>query len=106
MSEYSRFIAWNRSCSDRPGYGMTPGDTMHLGLRDYSEMYPCPNGLPIDTRQPNDCEHWRRRIDKAKQDIKQHTNEIAWQDTIEAAHVAWPSESVARLIQFIERQYA
>jgi hypothetical protein len=71
MSEYSQFIAWAARCTDRPGYGMTPGDTMHLGLRDYNEPYPCPNGLPIDTRQPGDCEHWQRRVKKAQAFIEQ-----------------------------------
>jgi hypothetical protein len=105
MSEYSQFIAWAARCTDRPGYGMTPGDTVHLGLRDYNEPYPCPNGLPIDTRQPGDCEHWRRLVEKARRDIEGHAEHIAFKDTVEAAHIAWPSESVSGLIKFIERQY-
>jgi hypothetical protein len=71
MSEYSRFIAWDRSCSDRPGYGMTPGDTMHRGLRDYNEMYPCPNGLPVQTGGPQQSEAWQRRVKKAKAFVEQ-----------------------------------
>jgi hypothetical protein len=55
---------------DRGSYGMTHGDGHHLGLRDYNQPYPCPNGLPIDTRRPGDCEHWRKRVDKAKRDIE------------------------------------
>jgi hypothetical protein len=106
MSDYSRFISWDARCTDRGGYGMTPGDTMHLGLRDYNEMYPCPNGLPVQTGGPQASEAWQKRVKKAKQDIEEHTNQIAWKDAIEAAHVAWPSESVSSLIGFIERQYA
>jgi hypothetical protein len=66
MSEYSRFLAWDRRCIDRGSYGMTSGDSMALGLRDYNQPYPCPNGLPLDARQPGDCEHWRKRVAKAK----------------------------------------
>jgi hypothetical protein len=75
MSEYSRFIAWDRSCSDRPGYGMTSGDTMHLGLRDYNEQYPCPNGLPVQTGGPQQSEAWRKRVEKAKAFIEQWNSE-------------------------------
>jgi hypothetical protein len=42
---------------------------------DYNQPYPCPNGLPIDTRQPADCEHWRRRVDKARQFIGEWNSE-------------------------------
>jgi hypothetical protein len=49
---------------------MTSGDSRYLGLTDYNQPYPCPNGLPIDLRQPADCEHWRRRVDKARRDIE------------------------------------
>jgi hypothetical protein len=76
MSEYSRFLAWSARCHDRPGYGMTPGDTAYLGLRDYVEPYPCPNGLPIDTREPGECESWRRRIEKAKRSIENWNRDI------------------------------
>ena len=75
MSEYSRFLAWNRSCSDRPGYGMTSGDTMHLGMRDYNEMYPCPNGLPVQTGGPQESEAWQERVKKAKAFIEQWNSE-------------------------------
>jgi hypothetical protein len=71
MSDYSRFIAWDARCADRGGYGMTPGDTMRLGLRDYNEMYPCPNGLPVQTGGPQKSEAWRKRVEKAKRDIEQ-----------------------------------
>jgi len=71
MSDYSRFISWDARCTDRGGYGVTPGDTMHLGLRDYNEMYPCPNGLPVQTGGPQASEAWQKRVAKAKRDIEQ-----------------------------------
>jgi hypothetical protein len=77
MSEYSRFLAWDRRCIDRGSYGMTSGDSMALGLRDYNQPYPCPNGLPLDARKPGDCEHWRRRVAKAKQDIETWNRDVA-----------------------------
>jgi hypothetical protein len=75
MSEYSRFLAWDRRCIDRGSYGMTAGDSMALGLRDYNQPYPCPNGLPLDMREPGDCEHWRKRIEKAKRFIGEWNSE-------------------------------
>ena len=76
MSEYSKFNAWNRGCVDRGSFGMTSGDSMHLGLRDYNQPYPCPNGLPLDMRLPSECEHWRKRVEKAKRDIEWHRREF------------------------------
>ena len=58
-----------------PAHGVTAGDTYYLGLRDYVEMYPCPNGLPIDYRQPAEVQSWVDRIAKAKLDIEQHKSE-------------------------------
>jgi hypothetical protein len=75
MSDYSRFISWDARCTDRGGYGMTPGDTLHLGLRDYNEMYPCPNGLPVQTGGPQKSEAWQKRLAKAKQFIEQWNTE-------------------------------
>ena len=92
MSEYSRFLSWDRRCRDRGSYGMTPGDSYHLGLRDYNEPYPLPNGMPLDTRQPGDCEHWRRRVDKAKRDIEWHRREFA------AAELVFSEDDVLDLI--------
>jgi hypothetical protein len=71
VSDYSRFIAWDARCTARGGYGMSPGDTMHLGLRDYNEMYPCPNGLPVQTGGPQASEALQKRLEKAKQFIEQ-----------------------------------
>ena len=75
MSESSKFYTWDRRCHDRGSYGMTAGDSYYLGLRDYNQPYPCPNGLPIDGRKPGDCEHWRRRVEKAKQFIGEWNTE-------------------------------
>jgi hypothetical protein len=58
-----------------PAHGVTAGDTYYLGLRDYVEMYPCPNGLPIDHREPSEVPAWRQRIEKAKRDIEKHKSE-------------------------------
>jgi hypothetical protein len=92
MSEYSRFLAWDRRCIDRGSYGMTSGDSMALGLRDYNQPYPCPNGLPLDARQPGDCEHWRNRVAKAKQDIEWHRREFA------AAEMVFSEKDISELI--------
>jgi hypothetical protein len=75
MSKSAHFVAWDARCRDRGSYGMTAGDSLHLGLRDYNEPYPCPNGLPLDLRQPGDCEHWRRRVAKARRFIGEWNSE-------------------------------
>ncbi len=93
MSEYSRFLSWDRRCSDRGSFGMTAGDSMHLGLRDYNQPYPCPNGLPIDMRLPGECEHWRRRIEKAKRDIDLFDREK------KLASVVWTDADVTELAE-------
>jgi hypothetical protein len=85
MSEYSKFLSWDRRCIDRGSFGMTAGDSMHLGARDYNQPYPCPNGLPLDMRLPGECEHWRRLIEKAKRDIDLFDREkklalVVWTD--------------------------
>jgi hypothetical protein len=58
-----------------PSHGVTAGDTYYLGLRDYVEMYPCPNGLPIDLREPAEVPAWNARVAKAKLDIEKHKSE-------------------------------
>ena len=93
MSEYSKFYAWDRRCSDRGSFGMTAGDSMHLGLRDYNQPYPCPNGLPLDMRLPGECEHWRKRIGKAKRDIDLFDREK------KLASVVWTDADVAELAE-------
>ena len=93
MSEYSKFYAWDRRCSDRGSFGMTSGDSMHLGLRDYNQPYPCPNGLPIDMRLPGECEHWRKRIEKARRDIDLFDREK------KLASVVWTDADVTELAE-------
>ena len=93
MSEYSKFYEWDRRCSDRGFFGMTSGDSMHLGLRDYNQPYPCPNGLPIDMRLPGECEHWRKRIEKAKRDIDLFDREK------KLASVVWTDADVTELAE-------
>lgn len=80
MSSVAAFIRWDARCRNMPGHGMTAGDTHYLGLRDYVEMYPCPNGLPIDHRQPADVPAWNARVAKAKLDIEKHKSEqrVLW----------------------------
>ena len=92
MSEYSKFNAWTRGCVDRGSFGMTSGDSMHLGLRDYNQPYPCPNGLPLDMRLPSECEHWRKRVEKAKRDIEWHRREF------EAAELVFSEDDISDLI--------
>ena len=84
MSEYSRHVGWEASCADRGAYGMTAGDSFWQGMRDYNQSRPCPNGLPIDMRLPGECEHWRRRIEKAKRDIETWNRDIAIQQRSES----------------------
>ena len=93
MSDYSRFVSWDARCTDRGGYGMTPGDTMHLGLRDYNEMYPCPNGLPVQTGGPQASEHWRSRVASAKRFIDQ------WNLEIQMQSVVWTEADLTELVK-------
>lgn len=75
MSSVAAFIRWDSRCRNMPAHGATAGDTYWLGLRDYVEMYPCPNGLPIDHRQPAEIPAWNDRVAKAKRDIEKHKAE-------------------------------
>ena len=82
MSDYAKFLRWDRSCSDRPGYGMTPGDTLHGGLRDYNETHPCPNGLPVQTGGPRTSLAWRERVERARRFVEQWNSEIKMQSVV------------------------
>jgi len=75
VSSVAAFIHWDARCRNMPAHGVTAGDTYWLGLRDYVPPYPCPNGLPIDHRQPADVPAWRERVAKAKRDIENHKSE-------------------------------
>jgi len=67
-----------------PAHGVTAGDTYYLGLRDYVEMYPCPNGLPIDYSKPADSPAWVDRVARAKRDIENNRCRWAIRDAAEA----------------------
>ena len=76
---------WNRwlaGCRPRRGFGLTAGDTMHCGLADYTEPFPCPNGLPIDTRKPGESPRWRARVERAKRDIAEWNRYFANEDRL------------------------
>ena len=75
MNIVAAWIRWESRCRSMPAHGMTASDTYYLGLRDYVEHYPCPNGLPIDHRQPADVPAWNDRVAKAKRDIEKHRSE-------------------------------
>lgn len=75
MSSVAAFIRWDSRTRNMPAHGVTAGDTWYLGLRDYVEMYPCPNGLPIDHRLPAEVSAWNDRVSKAKRDIEKHKSE-------------------------------
>jgi hypothetical protein len=75
MSSVAEWIRWEARCRNMPAHGVTAGDTYYLGLRDYVEMYPCPNGLPIDHKQPAEVPAWNDRVAKAKRDIQKHKSE-------------------------------
>ena len=84
MSEYSRFLTWDRRCIDRGSYGMPAGDSFYLGLTDYNQPYPCPNGLGIDDRPVQELEWYRNRLEKAKRFISEWNIEIRLHDVAES----------------------
>lgn len=86
MSSVAEFIRWDTRCRNVPAHGVTAGDTFYLGLRDYVEPYPCPNGLPLDTRELSEIPAWNDRVAKAKRDIDLHRREqvmesVEWTDS-------------------------
>ena len=76
MSSVAAWIRWESRCRNMSSHGVTASDTHYLGLRDYVEMYPCPNGLPIDHRLPAELPAWNDRVAKAKADRDRHRREI------------------------------
>lgn len=66
---------------------------MHCGFYDYNQPHPCPNGLPTDTREPQDCEPWRDRVESAKRFIEQ------WNATIEMESVEWTDQDLQDLLR-------
>ena len=65
LSDHNRWLAGCRHVSNK-GTHLTPGDIFHCGLGDYVESMRCPNGMPVDTRTPNEVPSWRRRVEKAR----------------------------------------
>jgi hypothetical protein len=65
----SLWLNWVNGCVPLKGYGLTASDSMHCGLRDYSEPFPCPNGLTATT-DPRESISYQNRIAKAKRDIE------------------------------------
>ena len=95
------FNRWDAGCWNYPNQHLTGAEFLYGGIADYGQPYPCPNGLPLDTRSPGEHPGMRRHIEKARRDIEEHKQHIEWIDTVEAAHVEWPSESVSELRAFI-----
>lgn len=102
MSSVAAFIRWDSRTRNMPAHGATTGDTYHLGLRDYVEMYPCPNGLPIDHRQPADVPAWNDRVAKAKRDIENHRQKIEWQQIGDDSAVVFAAEDVAGISDLVK----
>jgi hypothetical protein len=59
---------------------------MHCGLGDYVSLRPCPNGLPIDTREPGETEWGRERVVMARRDIAAHRRQVSAE--VEFEHAA------------------
>ena len=102
MSSVAAFIRWDSRTRNMPAHGVTAGDTYHLGLRDYVEMYPCPNGIPIDHRQPEEVPAWNERVAKAKRDIEKHRERIEWQKLEDESAVVFAADDVAGIIDLVK----
>jgi len=66
MSSTSQFISWEAGCTYHPQNLCESG--MRAWHFDYSQPYPCPNGLGIDHRSPRDVPLIVARIAKARKD--------------------------------------
>lgn len=68
MPSPSMWLRWIAGCRNAPGQShRATGDEFHQGNSGgYTEPFPCPNGLPIDRRAPDQVPAWRKRIEKAK----------------------------------------
>jgi len=102
VSSVAAYSHWDSRTRNMPAHGATAGDTYHLGLRDYVEMYPCPNGLPIDHRQPADVPAWNDRVAKAKRDSENHRQKIEWQQIGDDSAVVFAAEDVAGIIDLVK----
>ena len=74
--EYADAVIRDRNIVDRRGYGMTPGDTWHLGLRGYDVIDPFIKSREPEERQPITCPGWRAIVDKARRFKEQ--NDERW----------------------------
>lgn len=99
--QYSELLRWDRSCMEGKSFGVTPGDTIMMGMRTYRQAFPCPNGLPLDESNPRDNPVWRERIDKAKRDRAAHRERIAWQQLEDDSAVVFAADDVARLVELV-----
>jgi hypothetical protein len=86
VSQYTDFLRWQSGCRSffSVDHGCTAGDSYHQGSRSYAEPFPCPNGLPIDTRAPQEVEWYRERVARAKADIEAFDRTTAIRDAAEA----------------------
>lgn len=100
--QYADLLRWDRSCMDGKSYGITPGDTIMMGMRTYRQAFPCPNGLPLDDSLPSTNPVWRERIEKAKRDRAIHRERIAWQQLEDDSVVVFAADDVAGLIDLVK----
>jgi hypothetical protein len=104
MSQYTDFLRWQSGCRSffAVDHGCTAGDSSHQGSRSYTEPFPCPNGLPIDTRAPQEVEWYRERVARARRDAEAFDESMMWQRLGEASNAVFDAEDVARLISLTE----
>ena len=74
--EYADAMIRDRNIVDRRGYGMTPGDTWHLGLRSYDVIDRFAKTREPEERQPITCSGWREIVDRARRFKEQ--NDEQW----------------------------
>jgi len=99
--EYSNLMRWDRGCMDGKSFGVTPGDTIMMGMRTYRQAFQCPNGLPSDESTTETNPMWRARIEKAKRDTAAHRERIAWQQLEDDCAVVFAADDVARLVELV-----
>lgn len=99
--QYSELLRWDRSCMEGKSFGITPGDTIMMGMRTYRQAFPCPNGLPLDESTTETNPVWREKIDKAKRDSAAHSERIAWQQLEDDSAVVFAADDVARLVELV-----
>lgn len=77
MPSPSMWLRWIAGCRNAPGQShRATGDEFHQGnYGGYTEPFPCPNGLPIDRRTPDQVPAWRERVERAKEFSRQHSSQ-------------------------------